>query len=100
MVDTGGKGVERITEDALVVDGVSYPVDCIIYGSGFETGTGYKSRLGFEIYGRGGVSMTEAWAGGPATLHGMLARGFPNLMIFDQLQGGSRSIRAPDERAA
>ena len=88
LVDTGGKGVERITEDALVVDGVSYPVDCIIYGSGFEVGTGYKSRLGFEIYGRGGVSLTDAWSGGPATLHGMLARGFPNLMIFDQLQGG------------
>ena len=88
LVDTGGKGVERITEDALVVDGVSYPVDCIVYGSGFEVGSGYKSRLGFEIYGRGEVAMTEAWAGGPATLHGMLARGFPNLMIFDQLQGG------------
>ena len=88
LVDSGGKGVERITEDAIVVGGVTYPVDCIVYGSGFEVGSGYKSRLGFEIYGRGGVSMTEAWAGGPATLHGMLARGFPNLMIFDQLQGG------------
>jgi len=88
LVDTGGKGVERITEDAVVVNGTSYPVDCIVYGSGFEVGSGYKSRLGFEIYGRNGVSMTDAWAGGPATLHGMLARGFPNLMIFDQLQGG------------
>ena len=88
LVDTDGKGVERITEDAIVVGGVSYPVDCIVYGSGFEVGSSYKSRLGFEIYGRGGVSMTEAWAGGPGTLHGMLARGFPNLMIFDQLQGG------------
>jgi len=88
LLDTGGKGVERITENAVVVDGVEYPVDCIIYGSGFETGTTYKSKLGFEIYGRDGVSMTDAWVDGPATLHGMLARGFPNLMIFDQLQGG------------
>ena len=88
LLDSVGKGVERITEDAIVIGGVSYPVDCIVYGSGFEVGSGYKSRLGFEIYGRGGVSMTDAWAGGPATLHGMLARGFPNLMIFDQLQGG------------
>ncbi len=88
LLDTGGKGVERITEDAVVVGGVSYPVDCIVYGSGFETGSGYTSRLGFEIYGRGGTSMTDAWAGGAATLHGMLVRGFPNLMIFDQLQGG------------
>jgi cation diffusion facilitator CzcD-associated flavoprotein CzcO len=88
LLDTSGKGVERITENAVVVDGVEYPVDCIIYGSGFETGTSYKNRLGFEIYGREGVAMTDAWAGGPSTLHGMLARGFPNLLIFDQLQGG------------
>lgn len=88
LVDTGGKGVERITENAIIVDGVVHPVDCIIYGSGFEVGSGYRSRLGFEIHGRGGVGMTEAWSGGPGTLHGMLARGFPNLMIFDQLQGG------------
>ena len=88
LVDTAGKGVERITEDAIVVDGVSYPVDCIVYGSGFESGSSHISRLGFEIYGRDGVSLTEAWAGGPATLHGMLARGFPNLLSFHMIQGG------------
>lgn len=89
LLDTSGQqGVQRITENAVVVDDVEYPVDCIIYGSGFETGTSYKSKLGIDIYGRDGVSMTDAWADGPATLHGMLARGFPNLMIFDQLQGG------------
>lgn len=88
LVDTDGHGVEKITEDSIVVNGVSYPVDCIVFASGFEVGSSHKAKLGFEIYGRNGVSMTEAWAQGPATLHGMLARGFPNLMIFDQLQGG------------
>ncbi len=88
LVDTDGKGVERITEDAVVVDGVSYPVDCIIYGSGFEAaGSSHTRRLGFEIYGRHGVSLTEAWADGPATLHGMLARGFPNYLSFYLTQG-------------
>ena len=38
LVDTSGKGVERITEDSVVVDGVAYPVDCIIYASGYEVG--------------------------------------------------------------
>ena len=38
LIDTGGRGVERITEDSIVVDGVSYPVDCIIYASGFGGG--------------------------------------------------------------
>jgi cation diffusion facilitator CzcD-associated flavoprotein CzcO len=88
LIDTNGKGVERITEDAVVVDGVSYPVDCIVYASGFEVGSSHTSRLGFEIYGRAGVSLTDAWADGPATLQGMFARGFPNYMSFYLLQGG------------
>jgi cyclohexanone monooxygenase len=88
LVDTGGKGVERITEDAVIVDGVSYPVDCIVYASGFEVGSSHTSRLGFEIHGRNGVSLTDAWVEGPATLYGMLARGFPNFMSMHLLQGG------------
>jgi cyclohexanone monooxygenase len=81
LVDTDGKGVERITE-------TEYPVDCLIFASGFEVATNYNRRLGFEIYGRGGVPMTEAWADGPATLHGVTARGFPNLLMFSAIQGG------------
>ncbi len=88
LVDTAGKGVERITEDAIVVDGVSYPVDCIIYASGYEVGATYTSRMGFEIYGRNGTSLTEAWSEGPGTLHGMTIRGFPNLLNIHTLQGG------------
>ena len=88
LVDTNGKGVERITEDAVVVDGVSYPVDCIIFASGYDVGASYTSRMGFEIHGRGGVSLTDAWAEGPGTLHGMTARGFPNLLNIHTLQGG------------
>ncbi|HKT77414.1 MAG TPA: NAD(P)/FAD-dependent oxidoreductase [Sphingobium sp.] len=89
LLDTAGRGVERITEDAIIVDGKSYPVDCIIYASGFEVGSSYRSRLGFEIHGRGGVGMTDAWAeNGPATLYGMHARGFPNLLMFSVTQGG------------
>ena len=89
LIDTGGHGVERITENAVVVDGVAYPVDCIVYASGFGGGASTKSRLGFEIRGRGGVTMTEAWAqNGPETLHGVHARGFPNLLTFSMTQGG------------
>ncbi len=88
LVDTSGKGVERITEDALIVDGVSYPVDCIIYASGYEVGASYTSRMGFDIHGRDGVSLTDAWAEGPGTLHGMTIRGFPNLLNIHTLQGG------------
>ncbi len=89
LVDaSGAKGVERITEDAVVVEGIAYPVDCIIYASGYGGGDKHTSRMGFDIRGRGGVSLDDAWSGGPATLHGMTARGFPNLLNIHLLQSG------------
>ncbi len=79
LVDTRGKGVEGITEKGLVFDGVEYQVDCIIFATGFEVGTAYTRRAGFEVYGRGGKSLTEHWSGGLKTLHGFYSAGFPNL---------------------
>jgi len=78
LVDTGGKGVERVTETGLVVDGVEYEVDCIIFATGFEVGTSYTRRAGFEVVGRGGRTLSEHWAGGLRTLHGSMSHGFPN----------------------
>ena len=78
LVDTMGRGVDRITEKGLVFDGVEYEVDCIIFATGFEVGTAYTRRAGFEIYGRGGKSLTEYWANGLKTLHGFYSSGFPN----------------------
>ena len=48
LVDTQGKGVDRITEKGLVFDGVEYEVDCIIFATGFEVGTAYTRRAGFR----------------------------------------------------
>src|SRR5712672_191197 len=78
LVDTQGRGVERITEKGLVFDGVEYEADCIIFATGFEVGTSYTRRAAFEIYGRGGKTLTEYWAGGMKTLHGFCSAGFPN----------------------
>jgi cation diffusion facilitator CzcD-associated flavoprotein CzcO len=49
LIDTDGKGVERITEKGVVVADVEYEVDCIIYASGFEFGTEYTRRAGFDL---------------------------------------------------
>jgi len=51
LVDTAGQGVERITAAGVVVAGREYELDCIIYGSGFEVGTPYTRRAGFEVTG-------------------------------------------------
>ncbi len=88
LVDTKGKGVERVTETAVVVDGVEYEVDCIIYATGFEVGTAYTRRSEFEVFGRNGESLTDAWAKGMKTYHGFLSHGFPNLFHMGLTQTG------------
>ncbi|ATB41863.1 monooxygenase [Cystobacter fuscus] len=88
LVDTEGKGVERITPTGVVVKGKEYEVDCLIYASGFEVSLDYTGTLGFDIRGRGGRSLRDSWADGPATLHGMHSRGYPNLMMFSVIQSG------------
>jgi cation diffusion facilitator CzcD-associated flavoprotein CzcO len=95
LIDTNGKGVERITEAGVVVDGKEYPVDCIIYGTGFEVGTEYKRRSGFEMTGRDGVKLSEYWSGGMRTLHGVHAHGFPNAFFVQPTQGANLISNVP-----
>ena len=78
LVDTDGRGVERVTETGLVVGGVESPVDCLIFATGFEVGTSYTRRAGSEIVGREGLTLTQHWADGLKTLHGFMSHGFPN----------------------
>lgn len=88
LVDTQGRGVERISETAVWVDGKAYEVDCLIYATGFEVGTDYTRRSGYELYGRGGQTLTDKWADGMSSLHGMHTRGFPNCFIMTNAQSG------------
>jgi cyclohexanone monooxygenase len=88
LVDTGGKGVERVTEKGVVVDGVEYELDCLIYATGFEVGTDYTRRAGYEIVGRDGLTLTQKWKEGLRTLHGMHSHGFPNCFIMGPQQAG------------
>ena len=88
LVDTQGRGVERITETGAVVSGREYAVDCLIFATGFEVGTGYPRRSGFEVRGADGLTLTQKWGGGLSTLHGMHVRGFPNCFVMSQGQSG------------
>lgn len=88
LVDTGGRGVERITENGVVVDGVEYELDCLIFATGFEVGTDYTRRTGFEVIGRDGLTLTEKWADGVRTFHGLHVHGFPNCFVESIAQSG------------
>ena len=82
LVNTDGKGVERITEQGIVADGTEYPVDCIVFATGFEVGTSYTRRAGYDIIGRNGLSLSDKWANGWRTLHGLQANSFPNCFFL------------------
>ena len=60
LIDTDGQGVERITPTGVVVAGVEYEVDCIVFASGFEVGTELTRRTGFDVTGRDGVTLSGA----------------------------------------
>jgi len=55
LVDTAGRGVDNVTERGVVVDGVDYELDCLIFATGFEVGTDYTRRSGYDVIGRGGL---------------------------------------------
>lgn len=82
LVDTDGKGVERLTERAVVANGAEYEVDCLIFATGFEVGTTYTRRAGYDVVGRDGRSLSEKWSEGLRTLHGLQTAGFPNCFFL------------------
>ena len=88
LVDTEGRGVEAITPSGVVVGGVEYPLDLLVFASGFEVTTDLERRLGFDPRGRGGVAMSERWHDGAHTLHGVLSAEFPNLLMISLVQAG------------
>jgi len=88
LVDTDGRGVERITEKGAVANGTEYPLDCLICATDFEVGTDYTRRCGYDLYGRDGQSLARKRTDGVRTLHGMHVHGFPNCFIISNTQSG------------
>jgi cation diffusion facilitator CzcD-associated flavoprotein CzcO len=83
------KGVERMTETGFVANGKEYPVDCVIFASGFEVTSDLNRRWGIDkVEGRGGKSIYDHWADGPKTMHGTMTHGFPNQFYIGYIQGG------------
>ena len=95
LIHTDGQGVTQITETGLVANGEHYEVDCIIYASGFEVGSDYTERAGFDLTGRDGQKLSDAWADGMQTLHGLHVHGFPNAFIVQPSQAANLISNVP-----
>jgi cyclohexanone monooxygenase len=82
-------GVEGMTERGLVADRVEYPVDCVIFASGFEVTSELRHRWAIEPFeGRDGLSIYKHWDDGYRTFHGVATHGFPNFFVIAFTQGG------------
>jgi cation diffusion facilitator CzcD-associated flavoprotein CzcO len=80
LVDTlHDEPIERITQLGIKTSKREHEFDILIYATGFDGVTGAFDRM--DIRGTGGVQLRDAWAESPRTYLGMLAEGFPNMMM-------------------
>jgi cation diffusion facilitator CzcD-associated flavoprotein CzcO len=92
LVDTNGKGVDSITEHAVVTGDSTYEVDLLIFSTGFRVSSPAGSpafRAGMSVIGRNGESLDQKFAKGALTLHGTVSHGFPNFFWPGPLQAGA-----------
>ncbi|MFS0737145.1 NAD(P)/FAD-dependent oxidoreductase [Sphingomonas sp. 1P06PA] len=80
LVDIAAQPISEITEKGIRTTDADYPLDMIIYATGFDAFTG--SLLKPEIVGKGGVTLREAWAAGPQSFLGLCVHDFPNMFII------------------
>jgi cyclohexanone monooxygenase len=81
LVDTNGRGIDRVTERGVVVDGTEYELDCLVVATGFDQDADFTDRIGFDVTGVGGRRLSEKWKDGPLTLHAVMTSGFPNFFM-------------------
>jgi cation diffusion facilitator CzcD-associated flavoprotein CzcO len=94
LVDTDGRGVDRLTATGVVVGEREYEVDCVIYSTGFEV-LAMPYRVGqFVVRGVGGQSLEDKWRSGIMSLHGMSTHDFPNMLVIGNLRDGGASSNA------
>jgi cation diffusion facilitator CzcD-associated flavoprotein CzcO len=80
LVDLRGAPIERISRAGICTTEAEYPVDIIVFATGFDAMTGPMLRM--DIRGRGGVTLKDAWEAGPITYLGLQIAGFPNLFTI------------------
>lgn len=81
LVDTNGRGVERITERGLIAGGKTYELDAIIFATGYDVGAAPHKVGAYELIGRNEMTLDKKWANGVRSVHGTQMAGFPNLHI-------------------
>jgi cation diffusion facilitator CzcD-associated flavoprotein CzcO len=80
LVDVKAAPIQRIAPNGIVTADGEYPVDIIVFATGFDAMTGPMLRL--DIQGRDGVALKDVWEAGPRNYLGLQIAGFPNLFTI------------------
>jgi len=80
LVDLRAAPVERINAAGVCTTQAEYPLDIIVFATGFDAMTGPMLRM--DIRGRGGVVLNDVWEAGPRNYLGLQVAGFPNLFTI------------------
>ncbi len=88
LVDIKATPIEEITPRGIRTRDAEYPLDIIVFATGFDAMTGALLRM--DIRGRDGLSLAQAWEAGPHNYLGLQVAGFPNL--FTVTGPGSPSV--------
>ncbi|KAJ9664096.1 hypothetical protein H2201_005336 [Coniosporium apollinis] len=97
LVDTDGRGVDRLTDHGVVVEDSEYNLDLLILGTGYNSPVvgSPARRAGFSVIGCNGLSMEQKWDdSGAGTLHGIISRDFPNFLFPGPQQAGASANQA------
>ena len=81
LVDLRETPIERVTATGIRTSDKDYPVDLIVFATGFDAMTG--PLLALDLRGIGGVTLKQAWADGAASFLGLMVAGFPNLFTIN-----------------
>lgn len=85
--------IERVTRTGIETGKQHYPLDLIVYATGFDAVTGSFDRIDFR--GRGGLSLKQKWRDGPVTYMATMVHGFPNLFLLVGPQSAGSSTNFP-----
>jgi cyclohexanone monooxygenase len=80
LVDVREEPVTEVTADAIATGKGHYPVDAIVFATGFNAMVGAIKAI--DIRGEKGRALKEEWEDGPRSYLGLAVSGFPNLFTI------------------
>ena len=72
--------IQKLIDNAIILeDGAEYPVDAVVYATGFET---QKFLAPMKIVGNGGINLRDDWGDSARAYLGITVPKFPNFFML------------------